>query len=149
MEWSTFINNSFLYLLSLSNTLNYIFYFPFILFYLIELDKFEEVSFIKIYIFFIIYDLVRNILIIPIQKLLYCIGFNKKISFDLIVLFIINIALFYLFSHFENKRFILNITIIARTIISLMNISNLFISKIIKNTFEKEIIKKLIYFEFY
>ena len=78
MEWSTFINNAFLYLLSLSNTLNYIFYFPFILFYLIELDKFEEVSFIKIYIFFIIYDLIRNFLITPIQKLLYCIGFNKK-----------------------------------------------------------------------
>ena len=149
MEWSTFINNAFLYLLSLSNTLNYIFYFPFILFYLIELDEFEEVSFIKIYIFFIIYDLVRNIFITPIQKLLYCIGFNKKISFDLIILFIINIALFYLFFHFENKRFILNITIIARIIISLMNISNLFISKIIKNTFEKEMIKKLIYFEFY
>ena len=150
MECNSFINNIFLYLLSLLNSINYIFYFPFILFYLLELEKIEIISSIKIYVFFIIYDLVINIFINPIQKLLYCIGINIKISFDLIILFLINIALFYLFSHYDNKRFILDIIIIIRVIISLTNTSRLFISKLLENMFErKEIFKKLNNFEFY
>ena len=47
-------NNIFLYLLSLSNCINYIFYFPLILFYLVEEDNLQYLDFIKIYTFFII-----------------------------------------------------------------------------------------------
>ena len=150
MECNSLINNIFLYLLSLSNTINYIFYFPFILFYLIESDNLEIISSIKIYIFFIIYDLLINIFINPIQKLLYCIGINIKMSFDLIILFLISISLFYLFYHYDNKSFILDIVIIIRVIISLTNTSKLFISKLVENMFDrKEIFNKLNIFEFY
>ena len=143
-------NNIFLYLLSLSNSINYIFYFPFILFYLLETEKLEFIDSIKIYIFFIIYDLIRNIFMSFINKTSNCLGLNRKITLDLIILTLINISLFYLFFKFKDKIFLFNAIIIFRIIFSLTNVSSLFISKITENIFTiKERFSKLNIFDFY
>ena len=143
-------NNILLYLLSLSNTINYIFYFPFILLYLFEIDDLKSIEAIKLYIFFIIYDLIRNTFTNILQKIVNCFGLNRKISLNLIILFLINISLLCIFYRFENKSFLLNVIIIFRILLSLTNISNLFISEIINNIFErKEIYNKLNNFDFY
>ena len=80
-------NNILLYLLSLSNTINYIFYFPFILLYLFEIDNLKSIEAIKLYIFFIIYDLIRNTFTNILQKIVNCFGLNRKISINLIFFF--------------------------------------------------------------
>ena len=143
-------NNFFLYFLSLSNSINYIFYFPFILLYIFESDRLDYIDFIKIYIFFIIYDLIRNIFLTIIHKFSNYFGLNKKISLDLIILTLVNISLFYLFYSIKSKSFLLNIIIIFRIIFSLTNVSSLFISKIASNIFPtKERFSKLNIFDFY
>lgn len=150
MEWKSIQNNLFLYLLSLSNTINYIFYFPFILFYSFETGKLNKLDSIKIYIFYIIYDLFRNSFSFYIQKSANLFGLNKKISIDLFILTISSIGLFYLFYKNENKSFILNVIVVLRIVFSLINTSNIFISKIIETIFERrEIISKLKIFDFY
>ena len=143
-------NNILLYLFSLSNTINYIFYFPFILLYLFEIEDLNSINAIKLYIFFIIYDLIRNTFTNYIQKTVNCFGLNRKISINLFILSIINIFLLCIFYRFENKSYLLNVIIIFRILISLTNISNLFISEIINNIFErKEVYNKLNNFDFY
>ena len=143
-------NNLFLYLLSLSNCINYIFYFPLILFYLAEEDNLQYLDSIKIFTFFIIYDLIRNIFLSCIRKITYYFGINKIISINLIILALINIALYFLFKKIENKSFLLNIIIILRIVFSLTNVSSIFISKIAENIFmNKERYNKLTIFDFY
>ena len=143
-------NNLFLYLLSLSNCINYIFYFPLILFYLAEEDNLQYLDSIKIFTFFIIYDLIRNIFLSCIRKITYYFGINKIISINLIILALINIALYFLFKKIENKSFLLNIIIIFRIVFSLTNVSSIFISKIAENIFmNKERYNKLTIFDFY
>ena len=51
MLWNNIKNNIFLYSLSLSNTINYIFYFPFVLLYLFAKDDLSKIDKIK-YIYF-------------------------------------------------------------------------------------------------
>ena len=143
-------NNIFLYSLSLSNTINYIFYFPFILLYLFNTENITKINYIQIYIFFIIYDLIRNLSAIFIRKITKFCGMNKIISISLIILMLISFLLFLaVFRSFQNNSG-LNSLIIFRIIISLVNISPLFTSKIIVNIFErKEMFKKLKYVDFY
>ena len=143
-------NNIFLYSLSLSNTINYIFYFPFILLYLFNSENITKIHYIQIYIFFIIYDFIRNLSAIFIRRISQFCGMNKIISINLIILVLINFLLFLaVFRSFQNKSG-LNSLIIFRIIISLVNISPLFTSKIIINIFErKEMFKKLRYVDFY
>ena len=144
MSLDSIKNNIFFYFLSLSNSFNYISYFQFILLYLFETENLTLLESIKIYTFFIIYDLIRNIFINPIQKMALCIGLNKKISIDLFILNIISIFLSYLFYKFRNKSFLLNIIIIFRILFSLTNTTNIFRTKIIENLFEKKVSKKVI-----
>jgi hypothetical protein len=150
MEWNSIKNNIFLYLLSLSNAINYIFYFPFILLYLVESNDLKNIDFIKIYIFFIIYDLVRNVLFFIIRKIIYCFGINKKITLDLMIITLISMNIFYLLLKFDDKSFFMNIFTISRIVFSLTNISSMFISTIVDNIFEKkERFNKLNIFDFY
>ena len=143
-------NNLFLYLLSLSNCINYIFYFPLILFYLVEEDNLQYLDSIKIYTFFIIYDLIRNIFLPCTRRITYHFGINKIISINLIILALINIALYFLFKRIESKSLLLSIIIIFRIIFSLNNVSSIFISKIAENIFmNKERYNKLNIFDFY
>ena len=140
-------NNIFLYLLSLSSTINYIFYFPFIILYLLEIDILKRIEFIKISIYFIIYDLIRNIFITSLKRIAYCIGINRKLSIDFFFLSLISISQLYVFYRFEEQSFFLNIIIILRIILSLTNISDLFRSKIIGNLYERK--DKVKNFDFY
>ena len=150
MAWEVIKNNIILYLLSLSNTINYIFYFPFILLFLFEIENLKSIDAIKLYVFFIIYDLIRNTFTNIMQKMVNCFGLNRAISINLFILTIINISLLLIFYRFENKSFLLNALIIVRIILSLTNISNLFISEIINNNFKrKEAYSKLNLFDFY
>ena len=150
MEWKSIKNNIFLYFLSLSNAINYIFYFPLIILYLVESNILRNIEFIKIYTFFIIYDLIRNILFFIIRKIIYCIGLNKIITFDLVIISLISMSLFYILFAFHDKSFSLNILIISRAIFSLANISSEYISKIADSLFEKkELFNKLNIFDFY
>ena len=150
MEWKSIKNNIFLYFLSLSNAINYIFYFPIIILYLVESDSLKNIDFIKLYIFFIIYDLVRNIFFFIIRKIIYCVGLNKKITFDLIIITLISVNLFYILFNIYDKSFYLNILFITRIIYSITNISSVFISKIANSLFErKEFLNKLNNFDFY
>lgn len=143
-------NNLFLYLLSLSNCINYIFYFPLILLYLVEEENLLYLNSIKIFTFFIIYDLVRNIFLSCIRRITYYFGVNKIISINLIILSLINIALYFLFKKIESKSLLLSIIIIFRIIFSLTNVSSIFISKIAENIFmNKERYNKLNIFDFY
>ena len=143
-------NNLFLYLLSLSSCINYIFYFPLILFYLVEEDDLKYLDSIKIFTFFIIYDLIRNIFLSCIRRITYYFGVNKIISINLIILALINIALYFVFKKIESKSLLLNIIIIFRIIFSLTNVSSIFISRITENIFlNKERYNKLTIFDFY
>jgi len=143
-------NNLFLYLLSLSNCINYIFYFPLILLYLVEEENLLYLDSIKIFTFFIIYDLIRNIFLSCIRRITYYFGVNKIISINLIILSLINIALYFLFKKIESKSLLLSIIIIFRIIFSLTNVSSIFISKIAENIFmNKERYNKLNIFDFY
>ena len=150
MSLKSIKNNIFLYSLSLSNTVNYIFYFPFIILYLLENDNLTKTKYIQIYLFFIIYDLIRNLTANFIRKISKYIGINKLISINLLILVIISILLFLaVFRSFHDKEH-LNTLIIFRLIISLVNISPLFTSKIILNIFDrKEMFNKLKYIDFY
>ena len=143
-------NNIFFYLLSLSNCINYIYYFPLILFYLVEEDNLQYLDSIKIFTFFIIYDLIRNIFLCYIRRIVYYFGVNKIISINLIILVLINFALFFLFRKFESKSLLLLIIIIFRIIFSLTNVSSIFVSTIAESIFmNKERYNKLNIFDFY
>ena len=150
MLWNTIKNNIFLYSLSLSNTINYIFYFPFILLYLLAKDDLSKINYIQIYLFFIIYDLIRNLTANFIRKISKCFGINKIITINLFILALISFLLFFIFIRFSNNKKGLDEIIIFRAIIPLMNISPLFTSKILLSIYEKkEIIKKSKFLDFY
>ena len=150
MLWNTIKNNIFLYSLSLSNTINYIFYFPFILLYLLAKDDLSKINYIQIYLFFIIYDLIRNLTANCIRKISKCFGINKIITINLFILALISFLLFFIFIRFSNNKKGLNEIIIFRAVIPLMNISPLFTSKILLSIYEKkEIIKKSKFLDFY
>ena len=150
MLWKSIKNNIFLYSLSLSNTINYIFYFPFVILYLLAKDDLSKINYIQIYLFFIIYDLIRNLSANLIRKISKFIGINKIITINLLILAIISFLLFFIFIRFYNNKESLTEIIIFRVLISLFNISSLFVSKIISNIFEKkEIVKKLKFLDFY
>jgi len=150
MLWNTIKNNIFLYSLSLSNTINYIFYFPFILLYLLAKDDLSKINYIQIYLFFIIYDLIRNLTANFIRKISKCFGINKIITINLFILALISFLLFFIFIRFSNNKKGLNEIIIFRAVIPLMNISPLFTSKILLSIYEKkEIIKKSKFLDFY
>ena len=150
MLWNTIKNNIFLYSLSLSNTINYIFYFPFVLLYLLAKDDLSKINYIQIYLFFIIYDLIRNLTANFIRKISKCFGINKIITINLFILALISFLLFFIFIRFSNNKKGLDEIIIFRAIIPLMNISPLFTSKILLSIYEKkEIIKKSKFLDFY
>ena len=150
MLWKSIKNNIFLYSLSLSNTINYIFYFPLVILYLLAKDDLSKINYIQIYLFFIIYDLIRNLSANLIRKISKFIGINKIITINLLILAIISFLLFFIFIRFYNNKESLTEIIIFRVLISLFNISSLFVSKIISNIFEKkEIVKKLKFLDFY
>ena len=150
MLWKSIKNNIFLYSLSLSNTINYIFYFPLIILYLLAKDDLSKINYIQIYLFFIIYDLIRNLSADLIRKISKFIGINKVITINLLILALISFLFFFIFFRFYNNKKSLTEIIIFRVIISLFNISSIFISKIISNIFEKkEIVKKLKFLDFY
>jgi len=150
MLWKSIKNNIFLYSLSLSNTINYIFYFPFVILYLLAKDNLSKINYIQIYLFFIIYDLIRNLSANLIRKISKFIGINKIITINLLILAIMSFLLFFIFIRFYNNKESLTEIIIFRVLISLFNISSLFVSKIISNIFEKkEIVKKLKFLDFY
>ena len=150
MLWKSIKNNIFLYSLSLSNTINYIFYFPLIILYLLAKDDLSKINYIQIYLFFVIYDLIRNLSADLIRKISKFIGINKIITINLLILALISFLFFFIFIRFYNNKESLTEIIIFRVIISLFNISSLFISKIISNIFEKkEIVKKLKFLDFY
>ena len=77
MLWKSIKNNIFLYSLSLSNTINYIFYFPFVILYLFAKDDLSKINYMQIYLFFIIYDLIRNLTANCIRKISKCFGINN------------------------------------------------------------------------
>ena len=150
MLWNTIKNNIFLYSLSLSNTINYIFYFPFVLLYLLAKDDLSKMNYIQIYLFFIIYDFIRNLTANFIRKISKCFGINKIITINLFILALISFLLFFIFIRFSNNKKGLDEIIIFRAIIPLMNISPLFTSKILLSIYEKkEIIKKSKFLDFY
>ena len=150
MSLKSIKNNIFLYSLSLSNYINYIFYFPFILLYLFNNDNLSKIYYIQIYIFFIIYDLTRNLSSNFIRKISNCFGINRIISINLIILLLISFLHFLaVFRSFHGKSG-LNTLIILRIIISLVNITPIFTSKIIVNIFgKKEMYNKLSIIDFY
>ena len=130
MLWKSIKNNIFLYSLSLSNTINYIFYFPLIILYLLAKDDLSKINYIQIYLFFIIYDLIRNLSADLIRKISKFIGINKVITINLLILALISFLFFFIFIRFYNNKESLIEIIIFRVIISLFNISSIFISKI-------------------
>ena len=146
LELKSLKNNLFIFLLSFSNSVNYISYIPFILLYLFEKENISIMIYIELYIFFIAYDLVRSLSVNIIRKISNFIGINKLISINLIILIIINFGLFFFLFEFRykfNNKYFLCIIIIFRIMFSLTNISSLFKSEIISNLFEKkEFIKK-------
>ena len=150
MSLKSIKNNIFLYSLSLSNYINYIFYFPFILLYLFNNDNLSKIYYIQIYIFFIIYELTRNLSSNLIRKISNCFGINRIISINLIILLLISFLHFLaVFRSFHGKSG-LNTLIILRIIISLVNITPIFTSKIIVNIFgKKEMYNKLSIIDFY
>ena len=144
MVWKSIKNNIFLYSLSLSNTINYIFYFPFILLYLCEKNEMRKINYIQIYLFFIIYDFTRNLSANFIRRISKYFGINKTITINLLVLVLISFLLFFIFIRFSKSKEGLYEIIIFRLIIALVNISSLFTTKIILNIFErKEMFKQL------
>ena len=150
MSLKSIKNNIFLYSLSLSNYINYIFFFFFILLYLFNNDNLSKIYYIQIYIFFIIYDLTRNLSSNFIRKISNCFGINRIISINLIILLLISFLHFLaVFRSFHGKSG-LNTLIILRIIISLVNITPIFTSKIIVNIFgKKEMYNKLSIIDFY
>ena len=143
-------DNVFLYSLSLSNNINYIYYFPFILLYLLNNDNLSKINYIQIYIFFVIYDLTRNLSSNLIRKISNCAGINKLISINLIILLLISFILFLaVFRSFHGKTG-LNTLIILRVITSLANITPIFTAKIIINIFgNKAMYNKLNFVDIY
>ena len=143
-------NNIFLYSLSLSNNINYIYYFPFIILYLLNNDNLSKLNYIQIYIFFVIYDLTRNLSSNLIRKISNFVGINKLISINLIILLLISFVLFLgAFRSFHVKAG-LNTLIILRIITSLANITPIFTSKIIVNIFgNKAMYNKLNFVDIY
>ena len=138
MSLKSIKNNIFLYSLSLSNNINYIHYFPFILLYLLNNENLSKLNYIQIYIFFIIYDLTRNLSSNLIRKISNFVGINKLISINLIILLIISFILFLaVFRSFHGKSG-LNTLIILRIITCLVNITPIFTAKIIVNIFGKK-----------
>ena len=150
MVWKSIKNNIFLYSLSLSNTINYIFYFPFILLYLCEKNEMSKINYIQIYLFFIIYDFTRNLSANFIRRISKYFGINKTITINLLVLVLISFLLFFIFIRFSKSKEGLYEIIIFRLIIALVNISSLFTTKIILNIFErKEMFKQLKIMDFF
>ena len=150
MVWKSIKNNIFLYSLSLSNTINYIFYFPFILLYLCEKNEMRKINYIQIYLFFIIYDFTRNLSANFIRRISKYFGINKTITINLLVLVLISFLLFFIFIRFSKSKEGLYEIIIFRLIIALVNISSLFTTKIILNIFErKEMFKQLKIMDFF
>ena len=150
MLWKSIKNNIFLYSLSLSNTINYIFYFPFVILYLFAKDDLSKINYMQIYLFFIIYDLIRNLTANCIRKISKCFGINKIITINLFILALISFLLFFIFIRFSNNKERLNEIIIFQAVIPLINISSLFTSKILLSIYEKkEIIKKSKFLDFY
>ena len=143
-------NNIFLYSLSLSNNINYIYYFPFIILYLLNNDNLSKLNYIQIYIFFVIYDLTRNLSSNLIRKISNFVGINKLISINLIILLLISFVLFLgAFRSFHVKAG-LNTLIILRIITSLANITPIFTAKIIVNIFgNKAMYNKLNFVDIY
>ena len=77
-------------------------------------------------------------------------GINKIISINLSILVLISFLLFFIFIRFSNNKEDMNEIIIFRIVISLLNTSSLFTSKIISNVFEKkEVLKKLKFLDVY
>ena len=150
MLWKSIKNNIFLYSLSLSNTINYIFYFPFVILYLFAKDDLSKINYMQIYLFFIIYDFIRNLTANCIRKISKCFGINKIITINLFILALISFLLFFIFIRFSNNKERLNEIIIFQAVIPLINISSLFTSKILLSIYaKKEIIKKSKFLDFY
>ena len=150
MSMKSIKDNIFLYSLSLSNNINYIYYFPFILLYLLNNDNLSKINYIQIYIFFVIYDLTRNLSSNLIRKISNCVGINKLISINLIIMLLISFILFLaVFRSFHGKTG-LNTLIILRVITSLANITPIFTAKIIVNIFgNKAMYNKLNFVDIY
>ena len=143
-------NNIFLYSLSLSNNINYIYYFPFIILYLLNNDNLSKLNYIQIYIFFVIYDLTRNLSSNLIRKISNFVGINKLISINLIILLIISFVLFLAAFRSFHVKAGLNTLIILRIMTSLANITPIFTSKIIVNIFgNKAMYNKLNFVDIY
>ena len=143
-------NNIFLYSLSLSNNINYIYYFPFIILYLLNNDNLSKLNYIQIYIFFVIYDLTRNLSSNLIRKISNFVGINKLISINLIILLLISFVLFLAAFRSFHVKAGLNTLIILRIITSLTNITPIFTSKIIVNIFgNKAMYNKLNFVDIY
>ena len=143
-------NNIFLYSLSLSNNINYIYYFPFIILYLFNNDNLSKLNYIQIYIFFVIYDLTRNLSSNLIRKISNFVGINKLISINLIILLLISFVLFLAAFRSFHVKAGLNTLIILRIITSLANITPIFTSKIIVNIFgNKAMYNKLNFVDIY
>ena len=143
-------DNVFLYSLSLSNNINYIYYFPFILLYLLNNDNLSKINYIQIYIFFVIYDLTRNLSSNLIRKISNFVGINKLISINLIILLLISFVLFLAAFRSFHVKAGLNTLIILRIITSLANITPIFTSKIIVNIFgNKAMYNKLNFVDIY
>ena len=150
MSMKSIKDNVFLYSLSLSNNINYIYYFPFILLYLLNNDNLSKINYIQIYIFFVIYDLTRNLSSNLIRKISNCVGINKLISINLIIMLLISFILFLaVFRSFHGKTG-LNTLIILRIITSLANITPIFTAKIVVNIFgNKAMYNKLNFVDIY
>ena len=143
-------NNIFLYSLSLSNNINYIYYFPFIILYLLNNDNLSKLNYIQIYIFFVIYDLTRNLSSNLIRKISNFVGINKLISINLIILLLISFVLFLAAFRSFHVKAGLNTLIILRIMTSLANITPIFTSKIIVNIFgNKAMYNKLNFVDIY
>ena len=143
-------NNIFLYSLSLSNNINYIYYFPFIILYLLNNDNLSKLNYIQIYIFFVIYDLTRNLSSNLIRKISNFVGINKLISINLIILLLISFVLFLAAFRSFHVKAGLNTLIILRIITSLANTTPIFTSKIIVNIFgNKAMYNKLNFVDIY
>ena len=150
MSMKSIKDNVFLYSLSLSNNINYIYYFPFILLYLLNNDNLSKINYIQIYIFFVIYDLTRNLSSNLIRKISNFVGINKLISINLIILLLISFVLFLAAFRSFHVKAGLNTLIILRIITSLANITPIFTSKIIVNIFgNKAMYNKLNFVDIY
>ena len=150
MSLKSIKNNIFLYSLSLSNNINYIYYFPFIILYLLNNDNLSKLNYIQIYIFFVIYDLTRNLSSNLIRKISNFVGINKLISINLIILLLISFVLFLAAFRSFHAKAGLNTLIILRIITSLANITPIFTSKIIVNIFgNKAMYNKLNFVDIY